>query len=99
MITQTLQSYLWSGVDGKLQLGLFPIINRQPLHQKGRESRPGSTSETMKDEESLQASTLVSQLTDPVQDKIDYLLPDGVVTSSIVVGSIFFSGNKLFGVE
>ena len=53
----------------------------------------------MEDEESLESSALVSQLPDPVQDEIDDLLSDGVVATGVVVGSIFLSGNQLFGVE
>ena len=53
----------------------------------------------MEDEESLETSALVSQFPDSVQAEVNNLFTDGVVTSSVVVGSILLARNKLFGVE
>ena len=53
----------------------------------------------MEDKESLETCALVSKLPDTVQDQIDNLLTNGVVTTSIVVGSIFLPGDQLFRVE
>ena len=53
----------------------------------------------MEDEESLEACALISKLTDPVKYKVDNLLSDGVVTASVIVGGIFFAGDKLLWVE
>ena len=53
----------------------------------------------MEDEESLETSTLISEFPDSVQTEIDDLLSDGVVTSSVVVGSILLSSDELFRVE
>ena len=39
------------------------------------------------------------QLTDPVQNKVDDFLSNGVVTTCIVVGSIFLASNQLFRVK
>ena len=36
------------------------------------------------------------QFSDSVQDKINQFLSNSVVTTSIVVGSIFFAGDQLF---
>ena len=49
----------------------------------------------MEDQETLEASTLVSQLANTVQDKINNLLANGVVTSGVVVGSILFASDHL----
>ena len=53
----------------------------------------------MEDEESLETSALISQFPDSVQAKVNNLLADGVVTTSVVVGSILLSSDELFGVE
>jgi len=42
---------------------------------------------------------LISQLSNSVENLIDQFFTNGVVTSGVVVGSIFFAGDKLFGVE
>ena len=53
----------------------------------------------MEDQESLEPSALVSQLTDAVQNKIHDLLADGVVASGVVVCGIFLASQHLLGVE
>ena len=53
----------------------------------------------MEDQESLESGTLVSQLSESVQDDVDHLLTDGVVASGVVVGGVFLSGHQLFRVE
>ena len=47
----------------------------------------------------LETGTLISQLSDSVEDKVDDFLTNGVVTSGVVVGSIFFTSDQLFWVE
>jgi len=81
--------HLRSRVDRELQLGLLAIVNRESLHEQRGEARPSATTKGMKDQEALETSTLVSQLADPVQDKIHNLLANGVVAAGIIVGSIF----------
>ena len=53
----------------------------------------------MEDEESLESSTLIGQLPDPVKAEIDDLLSDGVVSSSVVVGGILLARDQLLRVE
>ena len=53
----------------------------------------------MKDQETLKTSTLISQLPDSVENKVDDFLTNGVVTTGIVVGGVFLAGDELFGVE
>ena len=53
----------------------------------------------MEQEESLQSRALIGQLTNTVQDKIDNFLSNGVVSTSIVIGSIFLSSDQLFRVK
>jgi hypothetical protein len=53
----------------------------------------------VEDEESLETGTLVSQLTDSVENQVDNFLTNGVVTTSIVVSSVLLAGNQLFWME
>jgi hypothetical protein len=53
----------------------------------------------VEDQETLETGTVVSQLTDSVKDQVNNFLTNGVVTTGVVVGSIFLSGDELFGVE
>merc|ERR1719336_551949 len=83
--------HLGSGVDGELEFRFLSIINRKTLHEKRGESRSSSTTEGVEEKESLKSSTLISQLTDTVQDKVDNLLANGVVTSGVVVGGVLLA--------
>ena len=53
----------------------------------------------MKDEESLEAGTLVSQLTKAIQNQVNKLLADCVVTTSVVVGGVLLTSDELLRVE
>ena len=91
--------YLRCRVDGELQLGFLAVVDRKSLQEERSESRSGTSSEGMEDEESLESSTLVSQLSDSVQADIDNLLSNGVVTTSVVVSGILLSCDQLLRVE
>ena len=53
----------------------------------------------MEDKESLKTGALISQFPDSVQAEINNLFADGVVTTSVVVGSILLSSDELFRME
>jgi hypothetical protein len=53
----------------------------------------------VEDEEALESSTLVSQLSDTIQNQVDDLLTNGVVTTGVVIGCILLACDKLLGVE
>jgi len=91
--------YLWSRVDCELQLGLLAVVHGETFHEQGSEARPGTSSKAVEKEESLKAGTLISQFPDTVQDQVDDLLADGVVTTGVVVSSIFLAGDQLLWVE
>merc|ERR1712024_40829 len=91
--------HLRCGVNRELELGLLAVVDRQPLHEEGGESRSSSTTEAVEDEESLKTGTLVGQLADSVQDQVDDLLADGVVAPGVVVGGVLLTGYHLLGVE
>ena len=52
----------------------------------------------MEDKETLEAGTVVGKLSDAVQDSVHNLLSDGVVTTGVVVSSIFLATNDLLRV-
>merc|ERR1711976_779904 len=91
--------HLGGRVDGKLQLGLLAVVNRQPLHEQGGEARAGTAAEAVEDQEALETSALISQLAGSVQDKVHDLFADGVVTAGIVVGGILLAGDQLLRME
>ena len=80
---------LRSRVDGELKFALLAVVHTQSLQEKRGESRSSTSTEGVEDEKSLQTSTLISQFPESIQAEINNLFPDGVVTSSVVVGSIF----------
>jgi len=90
---------LWGWVHSESELGLLSVINGESLEEEGTESGSGTSTDSVEDEESLESSTLVSELSDSVEAEIDDLLSDGVVTSGEVVSGIFLSGDKLLWME
>jgi hypothetical protein len=87
------------GVDGETELGLLTVINGESLEEEGTKTGTGTTTNGVEDEETLETSALISELSDSVEAEIDDLLTDGVVTSSEVVSGIFLTGDELLGVE
>ena len=55
-----------SGVDGEFQLAFLAVFHAQAFHEQRGESGTGAASETMEDEETLQACTSLS-----LKDKIN----------------------------
>jgi hypothetical protein len=92
-------SDLRSGVDAKLELALLAIVDRETLHQQGAEAGSSTTTEGVEDKEALKTSAVVCNAADLVEHLIDEFLADGVVTTSIVVGSILLASDHVFGVE
>ena len=62
-----------------------------PFHEKGGEARSGATAERVEDEETLESSALIGQFADAVQNQVNDLLANGVVTASVVVSSILLA--------
>jgi len=86
-------------VDGETELGFLTVINGKSFQQQGSETGSATSSDSLEDHESLETGTVVSELSDSVEGKIDNFSSDGVVTSGEIVGGIFLSGDQLFGVE
>jgi hypothetical protein len=89
---------LWGWCDSESQLRLFAVVDRQALKKKSTEARSGTATSGVVHEETLETSAVVSELADTVQDKVDDFLANGVVTTGVVVGSVFLSGDQLLGV-
>ena len=47
----------------------------------------------------MEASALISKLTDAVKHQVDQLFADGVVTTGVVVGGVLLAGDELLRVE
>jgi len=86
-------------IDGETQFGLLAVIDGESFQQEGSQSGTGTTTDGVEDHETLETSTVVSQLSDSVQAKVNDFLTNGVVSSGEVVGGIFLTGDQLFGVE
>jgi hypothetical protein len=86
-------------VDGELQLALLAIVDRQSLEEKSTKTGACATTERVEDQETLQGRAVVCDATNFVQDIINQLFANGVVTSSVVVCGILLATNQEFGVE
>ena len=53
----------------------------------------------MEDKKALQTGALIGDFTQFLQDGVDDLLADGVMTASVVIRRVFLAGNQLIGVE
>jgi len=91
--------HLWARPDSEGELGLLAVVNGQALQHQAAQARASATTDSVEDHEALQASAVVSQLSDSVQDQVDNLLADGVVASSEVVGGILLTSDQLLWVE
>lgn len=72
-------------VDTKLQLDLLAEVDGETLHEESPESRTSSTTERVENKETLQTRAVVGNMANLVQDLVDQLLSDGVVTTGVVV--------------
>jgi len=90
--------HLRGRVDGESELGLAAVVDGQTFQDEGSETGTGTSTDGVEDEESLQTGAVVGELADAVEDEVNNFLSDGVVTTGVVVGSIFLAGDQLFGV-
>ena len=58
--------HLGRGRDREGKLGFASIVHGKPLEEKGAKAGSSSSARGVEDEETLEASTVVSQLADPV---------------------------------
>jgi hypothetical protein len=86
-------------VDAELELALLAVVHRETLHQQSTETRTGTATERVEDQESLETTAVVGDTTDLVKHLINQLLADGVMTTSVVVGRILLARDHVLGVE
>jgi hypothetical protein len=90
---------LGRGIDGETKLWFLAIINWEALQKERSKTRPSTPTNGIENKKPLEASAVVSKLTNAVQAEINNLLPDCVMTTGKVVGSIFLATDELFRVE
>lgn len=90
---------LRSWIDTELQLNLLAKVDGQTLHEEGTETRSSSTTEGVEDEETLETRAVIGNMANLVQNLINQLLSDSVVTTGIVIRGILLSSDHLLGVE
>ncbi|RUS21937.1 hypothetical protein BC937DRAFT_90999 [Endogone sp. FLAS-F59071] len=71
----------------------------QTLEKKGTKAGAGTTTKGVEDQEALETSAAVSNLTDAVKDSVDQLLADSIMTTGVIVGGVLLAGDQLFGME
>jgi len=86
-------------IDSETELGLLAVIDGESFEEEGSETRSGTTTDGVEDHEALETGTVISKLSDSVECKVDDFFTNGIMTSGEVVGSIFFTGDKLFRME
>jgi hypothetical protein len=91
--------HLRGRVDAVTKLGLLAVVDRQALEEEGSETGTGTTTNGVEDKEALKASAVIGQLADAVEGEVDNFLANGVVTTGVVVGGIFLTGDQLLRVE
>jgi hypothetical protein len=77
----------WS--DGETHLGLSGEVYSKTFEKEGSKTGPGSSSGGVEDEESLKSGTVVTHLADLVHYVVNDILSNGVVTTCVVVSSVF----------
>ena len=90
---------LGRGVDGESELGFLTVIDGESLEEERSETGSGTSTDGVEDEETLETSALIGELSNSVEAEIDDLATDGVMSSGEVVSGIFLSGDELLGVE
>ncbi len=90
---------LGRGPDAEANLGLFAVVDGQALAQKGAETGSSATTNSLVDHEALETIAVVGKLADAVENEVNDLLADCVVTTGEVVGGVLFAGDELLGVE
>jgi len=90
---------LRGGINTEVQLGFLAIVDGESFQEERSKSRSSSSSNGVEDQETLKSSAGIGKLSDSLKGDVNKLLSDGVVTSSIVVGSVFLASQQLIWVE
>ena len=90
---------LWGWVDGEAQFGLATVVDGETLQKERSKTGSSTTTNGIEAHESLETSAVIREFAKSVENKVDNLLANGVVTTGVVVGSIFLTGDDLLWVE
>jgi hypothetical protein len=90
--------YLWRWVYAESKLGFAAVVYGKALKKKGAKTGSGTSSYSVEAKEALKTGAVISKLADAVKYKVYNFLANGVVTTSVVVCSIFLSGDDLLRV-
>jgi hypothetical protein len=90
---------LRSWVNAELQLDLLAEVDGESLHEESTETRTSSTTEGVEDEETLETRAVIGNTANLVQNLVDQLLANSVVTTSVVVGGILLASDHVLRVE
>ena len=71
------------GIDAELELGLLAVVGGELLQEEGSETRSGSTTKGVEDEEALETRAVVGEPPQLVHDGVDELLSDCVVATRV----------------
>jgi hypothetical protein len=85
--------------DSEGDLGLLTIVDGETFHEETSQTGSSTTTDGVVDHETLKTGTVIGQLTDSIQAQVDDFLTDGIVTTSEIVSSIFFTRDQLFRME
>ena len=85
-------------IDGELELGLFPVVDREALHKEGGEAWAGASPEGVKDKEALEPGALVSQLPDAVQHQV-YNLLSCTQNDQLITQYMWVLGIRIFPIK
>jgi hypothetical protein len=76
---------LRSWVNAELQFDLLAEVDGETLHEKSTETRSSSTTERVEDEETLETGAVIGNVANLIQNLVNQLLANSVVTTSIIV--------------
>ena len=62
---------MWGWIHGETELGFLAVVNGKSLKEKGSETGSSSSADGVEDDESLESSALVSELSDSVEAEVD----------------------------
>ena len=92
-------SYLRGWVYWKPEFWFLAVVHGQSFHQQGSKARASSSSKGVKYKEPLKTTSLVSHPSDPINCHLYLLLPNSVMSTSVVVCRILLACDQLFRVE
>jgi len=85
--------------NSEADLGLLAVVHGEALQHETAKTTASTPTYRIVDHEALQACAIVGKLADAIQNQINDLFANGVMTAGEVIGSVFFPGDQLFWME